>query len=262
MSNELPNMIRKIRKEKGFRSAQSLADALGVHLKTVQNWENDASPKLPDLDNLLALCRLFDCDLDYLTGRMEEPTHEIRYIRSKTGLSVEAIRKLMKLKGTGFDEFLSELIENGHSEALLRRIHTASDDREIWWDGLWTVPAHQDDPDKYEGVADYLATSSLAGMISDIRCTNREPDAAAHWKIDPEVLNEHERREKICGLIDRCETTEDLQRKMDSDDSLSKEDREMIRSIWKKTIAGEENISDLSYMEWSRLYGRKESDGE
>ena len=262
MANELPKLIRKTRKAKGFRSAQSLADALGVHLKTVQNWENDANPKLPDLDNLLALCQLFECDLDYLTGRMEEPTHEIQFIRSKTGLSVAAIQKLMKLKGTGFDGFLSEMIENERSEALLRRIHTASDDREIWWDGLWTVPVHNDRPDKYEGIADYLATSSLAGMISDIRCENREPDATALWGIDPEVLREHERRDRISGLIERCETLEELQGEMDQDESLTREDQEMIRTIWRKTMDDGESISDLSYMEWRRLYGRKEPEGE
>ena len=262
MDTKISNQIRKLRKLKGFKSAQSLANALGVHLKTVQGWENETNPNLPDLDNLLALCNLFECDLDYLTGRMEAPTHEIEYIREKTGLSIGAILKIKKLKGTGYDEFLSRLVEHEDSESLLRKIHTASDDREIWWDGLWRIPIHTDHPDKYEGVADYLATSSLAGVISDLRLVNREPDETRFYNVDPQMIKEYDRRERISAMIERCETAEDLRREMEKEDSFTEEDRETIRTIWAKSASGRENIGDLSYMEWSRRYGKRNDQQE
>ena len=109
---KLKENIRNIRKEKGFRSAESFAEALGVSLKTVQGWENMDNGRWPDLVMMLNVCELTGYDLDNLLGRINEPTHDIKFIHEKTGLSVEAIEKLIALKGTGMDEILSYMMEH------------------------------------------------------------------------------------------------------------------------------------------------------
>lgn len=106
MYNELSKRITELRKTR-YKSAQKFADDLCVHLKTVQGWEHKTDPKPPTIDNLLAICNLFDCDADYLLGRMEEPTHEIKYIHEKTGLSVEAVQVLQMCRKCGADDLLN-----------------------------------------------------------------------------------------------------------------------------------------------------------
>lgn len=89
---KLADNIRQARINGGYKSQQAFADSLDVHLKTVQGWERGTS--IPDLASLIRISDLLDVDLDYLTGRIEKPTHDLQYISEKTGLSVEAIRTL------------------------------------------------------------------------------------------------------------------------------------------------------------------------
>ena len=95
MDNRLSENIKKARIDRGFRSQQAFADALGVHFKTVQYWENGKT--IPDLESLILIADKLDVDLDYLTGRLDKPTHDLQYISETTGLSVEAIRTLNHL---------------------------------------------------------------------------------------------------------------------------------------------------------------------
>ncbi len=120
MEHELSNRLRKVRLENGYKSQQSFADALGVHLKTVQRWESDRNPKLPDMDNLLEICRKYDCDLDYLIGRLSEPTHDIQFIHDQTGLTGEAIKRLQENRRFMF--VLSLLIEQKDFIAWIKQV--------------------------------------------------------------------------------------------------------------------------------------------
>lgn len=91
---KLNQRIKQIRLKYGYKSQQSFADALFVDRSLVKSWEREEKPVLPRLDNLLAMCDLFNCDLDYLIGRIEEPTHDIKTACELTGLSEEAVKRI------------------------------------------------------------------------------------------------------------------------------------------------------------------------
>ena len=92
MENNLYSLrggFKKARSRKGIKQKE-VAKQMGVTLKTVMNWEQGISN--PDLETTMRLAELFDCDLDYLTGRIEESTHDIHFVHEYTGLSEKAIK--------------------------------------------------------------------------------------------------------------------------------------------------------------------------
>ena len=176
---KLKENIRKIRKGKGHRSAESFAEALGVSLKTVQGWENMDNGRWPDLVMMLKVCDLTGYDLDSLLGRIQEPTHEIKFIHEKTGLSVEAIEKLIALKGTGKEDLVSDIITHNNAARLLRLLLLASDEDEIAWLKLDEIPrdlmsTYAEKPIDFSvgigsDVADYLVSQEMVSIIRSIR---------------------------------------------------------------------------------------------
>lgn len=83
-------------KPKELRITQEgLAEKMNVSLKTVMNWEQGQA--IPSLETLMELADLYHCDLDYLTGRMDQKTHDLQFIHDQTGLSEKAIEKLQSL---------------------------------------------------------------------------------------------------------------------------------------------------------------------
>ena len=58
--------IKELRKEKSL-SQEKLAKKLGVSRSTVSMWEIEQSE--PDIELLIKLSSVFDCSLDYLTGK-------------------------------------------------------------------------------------------------------------------------------------------------------------------------------------------------
>ena len=173
---KLKENIRKIRKGKGHRSAESFAEALGVSLKTVQGWENMDNGRWPDLVMMLKVCDLTGYSL---LGRIQEPTHEIKFIHEKTGLSVEAIEKLIALKGTGKEDLVSDIITHNNAARLLRLLLLASDEDEIAWLKLDEIPrdlmsTYAEKPIDFSvgigsDVADYLVSQEMVSIIRSIR---------------------------------------------------------------------------------------------
>lgn len=126
MDNRLSENIKKARIERGFSSQQSFAEFIGVHFKTVQYWENGKT--IPDLESLILIADKLDVDLDYLTGRIDKPTHDLQFISEKTGLSVEAIRTLDHLTGINSETptILSRMICHRLFVQLIRTISILS----------------------------------------------------------------------------------------------------------------------------------------
>lgn len=98
-------------KSKELRITQEeLADRLGVSLKTVMNWEQGQA--IPSVETLMDLADIYDCDLDYLTGRIDQRTHDLQFIHDQTGLSEKAIEKLQSLvTEPDWDQMERDLIE-------------------------------------------------------------------------------------------------------------------------------------------------------
>lgn len=61
----------------------------------MHNWERG---QIPDVETVIKLCEVLDCDFDYLFGKIDLPHKEETDICRETGLSEEAVGKLVGLK--------------------------------------------------------------------------------------------------------------------------------------------------------------------
>lgn len=262
----LKKNIREIRREQGFRSADSLARELGVHLKTVQGWENLDNGLWPDLFEMLRVCDLFGIDMDSLLGRIEEPTHEIKFICEKTGLSANAVEKLMSLKGTGMDNLISDILAHKNADRLLRVLLLAADEDEIVWLDLNKVP--RDLLSTYAGkpldfsvgvgadIADFLASQETVNTTRDIReSREKERDEARkdrRWPVRVmrgyDVYHEKEKREMMLERL-----TEDYDALAQTYYEESDPTKSAETEKWMKRLSAlRQRIRLASFAEWQR----------
>lgn len=126
-TNKYDEALRRARIEYGKKTGQKftqekLAEALGISVESIRDWEQGRRP--PNGENLFRLCELYDCDMDYLTGRIECSTHDIQFIHDQTGLSESAIRKLQDQQQLPFNtaDTLSRLIDHRLFVKLMQTI--------------------------------------------------------------------------------------------------------------------------------------------
>lgn len=85
-------IIKKERKELGMNQ-EALAVALNISARqTIAKWENGTA--IPQLEDMLNMCNLFNCELGYLLGDQKLKTKVATDIHEQTGLSSEAIEYL------------------------------------------------------------------------------------------------------------------------------------------------------------------------
>ncbi len=123
------------RKKLGY-TQDKLAELLQVGSggQVVSNWERGT---IPAFETIMKLADLFNCDIDYLTGRLEEPTHDIAFIHAETGLSTAAIKKLHSNINDHVDSaknhitaiILSKIIEHNDFDYLFNRVYQLIDKR-------------------------------------------------------------------------------------------------------------------------------------
>ena len=102
--------LRKARKEKcKFKTQEAFAEAFGCNIESVRNWEQGRT--VPETGTLFRLAEFLDCDLDYLIGRIDKPTHDLQFITDELRLSEEAVKKLMQLSDIQLQS-ISEIIEH------------------------------------------------------------------------------------------------------------------------------------------------------
>ena len=112
-------MLAQRRKDKDWTQAE-LANEIGLdNPQTISNWEKGRYTPT-SFETAMKLADRLDCDLDYLIGRLPEPTHDIQFIHDQTGLTGEAVRKLQENRGLSF--VLSLLIEQNDFIPLLWNI--------------------------------------------------------------------------------------------------------------------------------------------
>ena len=122
--------LKRARKTAGL-TQEELAKKIGVSTKTIMNWEQKVKANtLPTLGTLLQLAELYDCDLDYLTGRIDCKTHDLQFIHDQTGLSEKAIGKIQKLH-SGQIDFLNQIIEHPDFNKAIYQVATLSDKEAI-----------------------------------------------------------------------------------------------------------------------------------
>lgn len=83
--------LRECRKERGY-TQEKLCELLNVSRDKLSKWENGS--RTPDLNELCKICDIFECDLDYLVGRIEQKTNKLQNACEITGLSIESVKKL------------------------------------------------------------------------------------------------------------------------------------------------------------------------
>lgn len=92
-TKEIGERLRLLRVKRGFRSQDKLAEAIGVSdRKTVAKWETGETA-IP-ITRLASICKVLDCDLDYLFGKIDVPRNVVSDICETTGLSETAVGKL------------------------------------------------------------------------------------------------------------------------------------------------------------------------
>jgi len=76
------------REERGY-TQEKFSEMLGISRDTLSKWEN--GHRLPDIEQLQKICKIFNCDSDYMLGNIPEHSHDIRKMMNKTGLSETSI---------------------------------------------------------------------------------------------------------------------------------------------------------------------------
>lgn len=128
----LKENLKKAREKKAendarYKTQQAFADSFGCSLISVKNWEQGRT--IPEIGTLLYLAEFLDCDLDYLIGRIDKPTHDRTFIADELRLSDDAVKKLQRIaskdRATGLSETLSRFIMNDNFEYLLALMNTS-----------------------------------------------------------------------------------------------------------------------------------------
>lgn len=121
--------LQELRKQH-YKTQAQFAEALDVSLDAVRSWEQGYQP--PETANLFKIVEKLDCDLDYLTGRIDCTRHDIQFIHDKTGLSEGAIRKLQEfITPPDFTETETTFKEMGLPEKKIKSLTHRERDK---WD--------------------------------------------------------------------------------------------------------------------------------
>jgi transcriptional regulator with XRE-family HTH domain len=91
--------LRQARLESGL-TQQQLADAVGVHVKSVSDWENFANPKKATLEGVAAALNL---PTDHFLGKPDTTKDVVTIIR-------EAKREIGLITGLGDDDFKLQMV--------------------------------------------------------------------------------------------------------------------------------------------------------
>lgn len=135
----------KLCQNKGV-SPRELEKALDVNHETFNKWYYGNS--IPRFEALCAICDYFGCSIDFLLGRIEEPTHDYNYIHEETGLSSDAILQLHNSKTASIGKLFKTqykplcsatdyLLTTAHGLKLLNKIfdYVHSEDLSLTYDG-------------------------------------------------------------------------------------------------------------------------------
>lgn len=171
--------IRKNRKEKEL-SQEQLAEYLEqittnpIKRQTVARWENGNPIK--KIEQLTALCEIFDCDMSYLLCECDTKHIRTQDISSSTGLSEKAIDTLISLRKieSQLPDTISRIIENKN---LLYQIHDccsvdySNSDFETSYNELFSSTKRKVvlSPEKLEQVNLMMLYNSLRDFVNDCR---------------------------------------------------------------------------------------------
>lgn len=129
--------LMRRRKKCGFRSQADLAEKImpisqddnedgdeyarnvESKRKTISNWERGKAT--PSLADLIALCNILDCDIEYLIGDIDVPKKEVADVMAVTGLTQKAVDAFLQLSKDDM-EILNEILVSPHLLELISAI--------------------------------------------------------------------------------------------------------------------------------------------
>lgn len=100
---------------KGDKKGEIIPEGYGE--KTVRSWEK--GKVWPSAELIRPMCKILDCDADYLLGGIEHQTHELQEICSKTGLSELAVKVLENGKKTTGSIYMTDGVMDLLGDAFL-----------------------------------------------------------------------------------------------------------------------------------------------
>lgn len=88
--------------------------------RTVKGWESGETA--PSLEQINVMCDVFGCSADYLLGRIETKTHEMKEISNITGLDPVVVENLIKRKENAEEQYLHAFNVLLNDKALFLRM--------------------------------------------------------------------------------------------------------------------------------------------
>lgn len=107
--------------DKVYKSGKSAAGSDSSKEKTVYNWESETTQL--DYENIKRMCEVLKCSSDYLLGLETCTNRDNEFIHKKTGLSEEAIKRIVTSKGNLFLDTLITSEEFYEIDLLFDAIH-------------------------------------------------------------------------------------------------------------------------------------------
>ena len=101
-------ILKREIKSKGF-TQEIFAEKIGIGHATLKKYLSPKYNRYPNVELLLKICDVLDCDSDYLLGLQPHPRKETTDICSATGLSPSAVAALKIRKRDQDSEFANEL---------------------------------------------------------------------------------------------------------------------------------------------------------
>lgn len=101
-------ILKREIKSKGF-TQEIFAEKVGIGHATLKKYLSPKYNRYPNVELLLKICDVLDCDSDYLLGLQPHPRKETTDICSATGLSPSAVAALKIRKRDQDSEFANEL---------------------------------------------------------------------------------------------------------------------------------------------------------
>lgn len=176
--------FRKLRVDKGITQEalgnQPIGDNNHRYMRvadrrTISNWEKGST--LPNVETAIELCEIFDCEFDYLFGKIDLPHKDETDIQAATGLSekaIQAIKNSDHYRGLPSMPSMKECSGNPKDmlDKLLQdvRFHDVLTQIGHYYNGILSLENHEaafqemqsSDPSDYENA---LATVYESGMV-------------------------------------------------------------------------------------------------
>ena len=131
----LSNLLEIRKKENPYFKQAPFAEMIGIDTSTLTKYLSPTSPNMPELDILISMCNYLQCDVDYLIGKNDYITNDIKRCCEVTGLTEKSITKLINLQKKAIGpmqynrkqyteniETLNELITSEEFEKLIDTI--------------------------------------------------------------------------------------------------------------------------------------------